>query len=229
MPLTNGHDAYASLNETGVNKFIQNLALARPHYFTFATAGLGGGSPNVGLLPPLTIPGASYGLNYGIRIVVPQIDFFKQDLALPPPLVLKPNQFSVTTGARICIDCIAERVKELTGDQQRRPGDKQPTAPGRGGKNLLCADIKVWAVGHPTVDPVSATDSYVGLAADAIVVKNIGDLEQIAECVALDALNALLEKARYLVKRQVFGAFAFFLADGPKIEDNQLKVWGTIG
>jgi hypothetical protein len=76
---------------------------------------------------------------------------------------------------------------------------------------------------------VSATDSYVGLAADAIVVKNIGDLEQIAECVALDALNALLEKARYLVKRQVFGAFAFFLADGPKIEDNQLKVWGTIG
>jgi hypothetical protein len=227
MPLTNGHDVFASLNETGVNKFIHNLALARPHYFTFATAGLGGGSPNVGLLPPLTLPGAGYGLNYGIRIVVPQIDFFKQDLLLPPPLVLKPNQFSVTTGARLCIDCIADRVKDLKGDQGQR-GDKPPVPPGRGGKNLLCADLKVWAVGHPTVDPVSATDSYVGLAVDAIVVRNIGDLEQIAECIALDVLNALLEKSRYLVKRQVFGAFAFFLADGPKIEDDQFKVWGTI-
>ena len=66
--------------------FIHNLALARPHYFTFATTGLGGGSSSIGLLPPLTIPGASYGLNYGIRIAVPRIDFFKQDVALPPPL-----------------------------------------------------------------------------------------------------------------------------------------------
>ena len=92
MPLTNGHDAFASLNETGVNKFIHNLALARPHYFTFATAGLGGGSASVGLLPPLTLPGAGYGLNYGIRIVVPRIDFYKQNLALPPPLVLKDRK-----------------------------------------------------------------------------------------------------------------------------------------
>jgi len=228
MPLTNGHDVYASLNETGVNKFIQNLALARPHYFTFATSGLGGGTSSVGLLPPLTIPGAGYGLNYGIRIHIPRVDFFKQDLALPPPLVLKPNQFSVTTGARICIDCIAERVKDFKGDQ-RGEGDNPRPPPGRGGKNLLCADLRVWGVGHPTVDPVSATDSYVGLAVDAIVVKDIGDLEQIAECVALDVLNALLAKARYLVKRQVFGAFAFFLAAGPKIEDDQFKVWGTIG
>jgi hypothetical protein len=230
MPLTNGHDAFASLNETGVNKFIHNLALARPHYFTFATAGLGGGTPSVGLLPPLTIPGAGYGLNYGIRIVVPRVDFFKQDLALPPPLVLKPNQFSITTGARVCIDCVADRIKDLGGDRGdgQRGKDRPPAPPKRGGK-LLCADLKVWGVGHPTVDPVSATDEYVGLAIDAIVVKEIGDLEQIAECVALDVLNALLQKARYLVKRQVFGAFAFFLADGPKIEDDQLKVWGTIG
>ena len=231
MPVTNGHDVYASLNETGVNKFIHNFALARPHDFNFATAGLGGGSPNVGLLPPLTLPGASYGLNYGIRILVPHIDFFPQNVALPPPLLLKPNQFSVTTGAHVCIDCIAERIKEIKGDQgeKRGQGDKPPTAPSRGGKNLLCADLKVWGVGHPTVDPVSATDSYVGLAVDAIVVKDIGSLEQIAECIALDVVNALLEKARYLVKRQVFGAFAFFLADGPRIEDNQLKAWGTIG
>jgi hypothetical protein len=40
MPLTNGNDVFASLHENGVNKFIKSLALARPHYFKFATAGL---------------------------------------------------------------------------------------------------------------------------------------------------------------------------------------------
>jgi hypothetical protein len=238
MALTNGHDVFASLNETGVNKFIQNFALARPHDFTFATAALGGGSPNVGLLPPLTVPGAGFGLNYGIRIQVPVIDFFPQNVSLPAPLVLKPNQFSVTTGARVCVDCMADRVKQVTGDgkndrpSDRGRGDRPPPDRGRGNgrpKDLLCADLRVWGIGHPTVDPVSATDKLIGLAVDDIVVKEIGDFEKIAECLAVDVLNALLQKARYLVKRQVFGAFAFFLADGPKIEDNQLKVWGTIG
>jgi hypothetical protein len=231
MALTNGHDVFASLNETGVNKFIQNFALARPHDFRFATAALGGGSPAVGLLPPLTVPGAGYGLNYAIRIEVPVIDFFPQTVSLPPSLVLKPNQFSITTGAHVCIDCLADRVKQLRGDGKDRPDDKGhgDPPPKGGGKGLLCADLRVWGVGHPTVDPVSATDKYIGLAVDDIVVKEIGDFEEIAECIAMDVLNALLLNARYLVKRQVFGAFAFFLADGPKIEEDQLKVWGTIG
>ena len=159
----------------------------------------------------------------GIRIEVPVIDFFPQTVSLPPPLVLKPNQFSVTAGAHVCIDCMADRVNKIFGDGNDRPGDKVRV------KDLLCADLRVWGVGHPTVDPVSATDKYVGLAVDDIVVKEIGDFEKIAECIAVDVLNALLQKARYLVKRQVFGAFAFFLADGPKIEDDQLKLWGAIG
>jgi hypothetical protein len=238
MPLTNGNDVFASLHENGVNKFIKSLALARPHYFKFATAGLGGGSPAVGLLPPLTLPGAGYGLNYAIQIEPPQIDFFPQNVDLPPPLVLARNQFSVITGAHVCIDCIAERMKELKGDQlppeKKGSGDKKPPSvpapvpPDSTGKNLLCANLKVWAVGHPTVDPVSTTDKYVGLAVDEIVVKDVGGFEKIAECIAMDVLNALLEKARYLVKKQVFGAFGFFLAEGPRIEDDQLKVWGGI-
>ena len=235
MALTNGHDVFASLNETGVNKFIQNFALARRHDFVFATAPLGGGTPSIGLLPPLTLPGAGYGLNYAIRIQVPIIDFYPQNVSLPSPLVLKPNQFSITTGAHICVDCMGERIKQIGGEGNDRPPDKGRDRPqpdkGRNDlpKDLLCVDLRVWGVGHPTVDSVTATDKLVGLAVDDIVVKEIGDLEAIAECVAVDVLNALLRKARYLVKRQVFGAFALFLADGPKIEDNQLKVWGTIG
>jgi hypothetical protein len=235
MALTNGHDVFASLNENGINKFIHNLALARPHYFVYATAGLGGGSAGVSLLPPLTVPGAGYGLNYGIRILPPVFDFYPQDAALPPPLVLGHNQFSIRTAARVCIDCMADRVKQIRGDGgsdgNKGKGDKPAPNDGKkvASKDLLCANLEVWGVGHPTVDPISPTDKYVGFAVDDIVVKGIGNFEAIAECIAVDVLNALLQKARYLVKRQVFGAFALFLADGPTIEDNQFKVWGTIG
>ena len=76
MALTNGYAAFAALHETGVNKFIRNVALARPHYLRFATAGLGGGSAAISPLPPLTIPGAGFGLQYEITIEQPIVDFF---------------------------------------------------------------------------------------------------------------------------------------------------------
>jgi hypothetical protein len=211
MGLTNGHAAFASINESGFNKFIRNIALARPHYLNFATAGLGGGSPGVWLLPPLTIPGAGLGLDYEIKVEQPVVDFFPQNQPLPGGLTLKKGQFSITTGARVCVVC-AEQIKNR--DQRRGP--------------LICADVHVWAVGHPTSTPVNATDKLIGLVVDDIVVKNVGDLEKIAECLSKDVLNALLAKTQYLVAKHVFGAFGFFLGAGPVIEDDQIKVWGDI-
>ena len=71
MGFTNGFAAYAAINESGFNKFIRNVALARPHYLNYATAGLGGGSPSITLLPPLTVPGAGIGLQYEIKVARP--------------------------------------------------------------------------------------------------------------------------------------------------------------
>jgi hypothetical protein len=214
MGLTNGHAAFASFNESGLNKFIRNFATARPHYLHLATSGLGGGTPTVGLLPPLTIPGAGYGLDYRIEIMVPVIDFFPQSRPLPPGLSLAKNQFSITAGAEICVICM-ERIREAHQKKIKRDA-------------FLCADLKVWAIGHPTVLDVSSTDKLIGLTADAIVIKDVGGLEQIAECVAKDALNAILLKMRYLVEKHVFGALTFYLGAGPEITDDQIKVWGDI-
>jgi hypothetical protein len=210
MGLTNGFAAFAAIDETGINKFIRNVALARPHYLNFATAGLGGGSPAIGLLPPLTVPGAGIGLQYEIAIEQPVVDFFPQNLPLPAGLTLGANQFSITTGARICVVC-SDRLK-----------------PDQRGGALVCGTVKVWGVGHPTSTPVNSTDKLIGLVVDAIVIKDVGGLEAIAECVAKDVLNALLLQLRYLVKKQVFGAFSFFLAAGPTIADNEIKVWGNL-
>jgi hypothetical protein len=210
MGLTNGFAVFAAIHETGINKFIRNVALARPHYLNFATSGLGGGSPAVSLLPPLTVPGAGFGLQYEIAIEQPVVDFFPQNLPLAAGLTLGANQFSITTGARICVVC-SDRLQR---DQRRGA--------------LVCGAVKVWGVGHPTSTPVGSTDRLIGLVVDNIVIKDVGGLEPVAECVAKDALNALLLQLRYLVQKQVFGAFSFFLAAGPTIADDEVKVWGNL-
>ena len=75
---------------------------------------------------------------------------------------------------------------------------------------------------------MGSTDRLIGLVVDNIVIKDVGGLEPVAECVAKDALNALLLQLRYLVQKQVFGAFSFFLAAGPTIADDEVKVWGNL-
>jgi|SRR5229473_1680909 len=212
MALTAGHAAYAALHEDGINKFIRNVYLVRPHYFHYATSVFGGGTTNISLLNPLEVPGIGNVMQYSIDISQPVIDFVPQDAGsmLPAPLTLGPNQFSLTAEVRICIACGLFDKREQW-------------APKR-----LCATLNVWAVGHPTVQPLSATDKLIGLQIDQIVVKNICDLEQIVECIAELMVNALLEHLQQKVSELVLGAFGLILAAGPEIGDDQLKVWGDI-
>jgi hypothetical protein len=215
MALTAGHAAYAALHEDGINKFIRNVFLVRPHYFHYATSMFGGGAINVSLLSPLEVPGIGNVIQYSIEISQPVIDFVPQDAGstLPAPLVLGPNQFSLTAEVRICIGC----------GQFDKKGNREYRDPKR-----LCTVLEVWAVGHPTVQPLSMTDKLIGLQIDEIVVKNICDLEQIVECITELMVNALLERLQQKVSELVLGAFGLMLAAGPEISDDQLKVWGDI-
>ncbi len=215
MALTAGHAAYAALHEDGINKFIRNVHLVRPHYFHYATSVFGGGTTNISLLNPLEVPGIGSVIQYSIDISQPVIDFVPQDAGsiLPAPLALGPDQFSLTAEVRICIACGLLDKRE----QRDQWSPKK-----------LCSTLKVWAVGHPTVQPLSATDKLIGLQIDQIVVKNICDLEQIVECIAELMVNALLERLQQKVSELVLGAFGLILAAGPVISDDQLKVWGDI-
>lgn len=212
MALTAGHAAYAALHEDGINKFIRNVYLVRPHYFHYATSMFGGGTTNISFLNPLEVPGIGNIIQYSIDISQPVIDFVPRDAGsiLPAPLTLGPNQFSLTAEVRICIACGLFDKREQS-------------APKR-----LCTTLNVWAVGHPTVQPLSVTDKFIGLQIDQIVVKNICDLEQIVECVAELMVNTLLERLQQKVSKLVLGAFGLILAAGPEISDDQLKVWGDI-
>lgn len=231
MALTAGHDVFAALHEDGINKFIRNVYLCRPYYFHYATPLLGGGTPGISPLSPLQVPGAGFGLEYSVEISQPVIDFFPQDAVLPLPsgLTLGPDQFSLTVEVRVCVAC---GLRRPTGDNPNNPAGKPTPGRGRGDQGwkpqLVCSKLRIWAVGHPTVEPMGMFDKRIGLMIDEIIVKEVCDLEQLVECIATEMVNALLEKVKYTVSKMVLGAFGLVLAAGPNIRDDQLKVWGDI-
>src|SRR4051812_12703186 len=98
MSLTQGHDLYAALNESGLKKFLDNVYAARPHYFNYATPGLGGGSPDVSLIPPISVPGSNVGVDCSFELTEPEISFYP--VPSPPfPLPVAQNQFGFYTKA----------------------------------------------------------------------------------------------------------------------------------
>ena len=223
MALTAGHAAYAALHEDGLNKFIRNVYLVRPHYFHYATSLFGGGSNSIDLLSPIDVPGLGSVIQYSIAISQPVIDFVPEDAGstLPAPLTLGLDQFSITAEVQFCIACgLIDKRKPGTFFNEDRASEWSP--------KRLCTVLHLWAVGHPTVEPLSMTDKLIGLQIDQIVVKNICDLEQIVECIAKDMVNALLAKLQQKVSELVLGAFGLMLAAGPEISDDQLKIWGDI-
>jgi hypothetical protein len=210
MALTAGHAAYAALHEDGINKFIRNVFLVSPHYFHYATSMFGGGAINISLLSPLEVPGVGNVIQYSIDIGQPVIDLVPQDAGstLSAPLAPGPNQFSLTAEVRICIAC----------GQFDKRGHRDP--------KRFSTILHIWAIGYPTIQPMSVTGKPDDLRIDQIVVKNICDLEQIVECLPELTVNALLERLQQKVSELVLGAFGLILAADLEISDDQLNVWG---
>jgi hypothetical protein len=77
---------------------------------------------------------------------------------------------------------------------------------------------------------ISPTDSLLGLEIDDIVVKEVCDLEPILECIAKEAVNALLEQLKFTLTRIALGSLpaGLVLGAGPEISNDQLKVWAEI-
>jgi len=236
MALTLGHHVFASINESAFNKFIGAFRLARPKYFFYACPPLGSGVPGVAfyVIPPLPIPGTNSGMPISVRILQASLDFTpaQPGLNLPPPLSLGPNQFALSVDLEVCFLCgVLQKAPDPAGNQDRR----NPEGPGRepyhndGRIQKECAKLSIWAIGHPISIPNTHGGRDVGLHIDHLVIKEVGALEALLECYSETMLNTLLDTLRYPVEQFALGAFgSLSLADGPKIADNQLKVWADI-
>jgi hypothetical protein len=236
MPLTNGHAAFAALHERGLNTFIGHVYTTRRYYFHYAALPMGSGTPGVDfeVLPPIPVPVAGYGLAYSIDLSRPIIDFAPQNAgsSLPAPLTLGANQFSITVeDVRICVLCgFHVPLPDPDPRGNDRPKREKPQRDQRERPERVCTRLKVWAVGHPTVQTISSTDSMIGLEIDDIVVKEVCDLEPILECLAKEVVNALLDELKFRLTRIALGALpaGLVLGAGPEISNDQLKVWAEI-
>jgi hypothetical protein len=232
MAFTLGHHVYAGLHEDAVNKLLRAYRSARPKYFFYACPPLGAGTPSIDFwqLPPLPVPGTNAGMPFSVLIRQAHVDFDPADagLSLPGPLKLGANQFAIVLTLQVCFMCGVlfdinvprETGREKEGRPPARHGEKPDTR---------CAVLSIWVVGHPISTPNSRGGQDIGLHIDGIVVKDVGALEQLFECYFETMLNALLDALRFPVEQFALGALGSLkLVDGPRIGDDQLKVWGNI-
>jgi hypothetical protein len=220
MGYTQGHSIYAALGQTGVQKFLHNVYSARPHYFNYASAGLGGGSVDIGLLPALPIPGSSSGIDFSLQFTEPVLSFFPAPTfpKLGPPV---KDQFGLAITATICLVTGMQSLSPRVRDLYRRSKRALDTP------TLQCADIKVLAVGGLTTQD-SGTDKLIGLWAQAVDVSGTGNLDPLIAFILHQALNSLLAKLQFSVNNIAQGAFAIRLEDGPNIDGQQLEIWAGI-
>lgn len=232
MSLTETETVFASIHEDALNDVLTAFCTDRPRYLVY-------GSP--AFVPATTVaetmmaaigfPGVPGGIQWRVRLTIPRVDLFKQSSALPPELTLKPGQFSAELRAQICIDCRRLKIDP----KPPRPKDKfegQDKKPDDGHKisELTCFSLKVFAVGHIEHVFASTGEDAIALAVDAIEIVDIkpDELESFLECLMFMILQAVLAGIRLPLKALRAGAFQLTLNVGPLIEDDQIKVRGSV-
>lgn len=232
MSLTETETVFASIHEDALNDVLTAFCTDRPHYLVY-------GSP--AFVPVTTVaetsmaaigfPGVPGGIQWRVRLSIPRVDLFKQSSQLPPELSLGPEQFSAELGAQICIDCRRLKIdpkpprpKGKLDDQGKKRDDRHQLS------ELTCFNLKVFIVGHIEHVMASTGEDAIALAVDAVEIVDIkpDGLESFLECLMFMILQAVLANIRLPLKALRAGAFQLSLTVGPLIEDNQIKVRGTI-
>jgi len=88
----------------------------------------------------------------------------------------------------------------------------------------------VFAIGHIEHVLASTGEDAIALAVDAVEIVDIrpDELESFLECLMFMILQAVLAGIRLPLRALRAGAFQLSLTVGPLIEDDQIKVRGTV-
>ncbi|MBC9034376.1 hypothetical protein IAG41_18465 [Sphingomonas sp. JC676] len=235
MSLTQAETVFASVHEDAINDALTAFCTARPRYLAY-------GSP---AFTPVTtaaetrmdaiaFPGVPGGIQWRLRLSIPRVDLFKQTQALPPELSLGPGQFSVELDAELCIECRKIRIDPKPPRPDKGRGNDNPNEPPRDDKHplseLTCFKLRVFAVGHLEHVFTSTGEDGIAFAVDAVEIVDIkpDELESFLECLMFLILQAVLAGIRLPLRALRAGAFQLVPVVGPLIEDDQIKVRGTV-
>lgn len=237
MSLTESQEVFAGIHENALNDILTAFCISRPRYLVY-------GSP--AFVPATTVaetaidaiafPGVPAGIQWRIRLSIPHVDLFGQSSPLPPELTLGPGQFSAAIDAELCIDCRRLRIdpkpprpKDDRGEPRDR-GDDPRRDDQHSLSELTCFHLRVFAVGHLEHVLTSTGEDAIALAVDAVEIVDIkpDELESFLECLLFMILQAVLAEIRLPLRALRAGAFQLALTVGPLIEDDQVKVRGTV-
>ncbi len=239
MSLTQAETVFASIHENALNDVLTAFCTARPHHLFY-------GSP--AFTPVTTVsetrmdaipfPGIPGGIQWRLRMSIPAIDLFKQTRNLPPELTMGPGQFSAAIDVELCIECrkikIDPKPPQPDKAQPDKRRDEKPINPDRDTRHplaeLTCFKLQVFALGH--LEHVAALNGEDGVAfgVDAVEIVDVrpGGLESFLECLLFLILQSVLANIRLPLRALRAGAFQLIPTVGPLIEEDQIKMRGTV-
>ena len=155
-----------------------------------------------------SVPG---GIHYAIALGIPSIDLHPDtaDGPLPPG----PGQFSVSTKVLFGVLC--------------GPGRKHDPI----GVTLPPNDFKVTSLSLHARGTIIAVGSDISFQVEAVEIVDVSpdDLESVLECILLLIIQAVLANVQIPVDKLSADFFSLVtLTDGPRIEQDQVKIFGNI-
>jgi hypothetical protein len=215
MSLTGAFHVFAAVDEQGTNRALQAFFTARPHYLHYGSVPfVPGNSVNVTQVSTIAFPGVAGGIPYAIDLTVPVVDLYPPDGALPPPLVLGPDQLSISTKVTITLGCMAG---------SSRDGKQGQVTPVR-------TTLEVIAIAHAVSQYFSPGVGYVTFHADQVLLPDVApqSLQAVLDCLLEMILNGLLAGVQLPFNLIDADFVKLALEAGPTIADDQIKLWGDV-
>jgi hypothetical protein len=216
LSLTKTHHVFASASETGINTFLKAIFSTRPHFLNYGSSLFVPVSTVAATnMATIQFPGVPGGVQWAISFAIPTVDLFPDSSGGASPLPPVAHTFNIHTTVVLRIGCMSG-----TGKDGREGGKSTP----------LTTKLDAWALAEIIPHYFGPGTGFIGFQVDKVLLPEIkpGSLEAVLECLIRMLLSGALQNVQLPFHAISLGALTLALEEGPTIEDNQIKVWGSI-
>ncbi len=218
MSLTQTSTVYAAIHEDGLNDLIKAFYNARTHYFIYATpAFVSSTSASITSIPAISFPGIPGGIDFAIALRPPSIDLHPDSSGGSAVLPPQAGQFTVSANVILIVPC-GDRQQDLSVTHGKYDGTVVTAKP-------QATELEIHARGS-----LINSGGNISFRVEEIEIVDIApeSLENVIECIMRLIVNAVLQNIRIPIPSLTLDAFSLSITDGPLIEEDQARVWGTV-
>jgi hypothetical protein len=258
-------DLYAAISDDAVNRIVDFLHARAPYLFNYVAPSImlqtdpqgnftgiidnwlvcsdvapdpPPGVPRYRRIPPFQLPGIAVKLPCSIQLIELKIDFHPSDvITLPEELIppLAEQRFAIEATVQFGLACVPASAVAFPG--LRTFGDQIPVTqfPVLPVDSLTCFILKIFAVGHLTVD--AGAPQQIKMEVDGVDIVEIqpSGLEETVECYLIAMLKGAILPGIVLALQtipinslgitSVTPTLTAGLPNNPAVEQNELRVW----